>query len=248
MNNFAETLTRVMDFASEANWMDCGDYLIFGWDEYIKETGQDLDPIKQQEEITPRDLGQAIFRIKQTWVSQSLGDTLSAIGQNLNTEAKKYCMELGIAHDLVERLPGIVRRCEHLNVLTVDASSGSNGDQILTAYFREATLCYLLGLNSASALLLRSTLEFGIETTLLKVDREFFWAKKPEDKGKLQWYIDRAHEKGIFKSGAQKRAHKIRNWANDVAHEKIVPDEDKTRVYLRYLRELVQTFLGASWQ
>ena len=87
MNNFAETLT--------------------------KETGQDLDPIKQQEEMTPRDLGQAIFRIKQAWVSQSLGGTLSAIDQNLNTEAKKYCMELGIAHEVVKCLPEIVRRCEH---------------------------------------------------------------------------------------------------------------------------------------
>ena len=182
MNNFAETLTKVMDFASEANWMDCGDYLIFGWDEYIKETGQDLDPIKQQEEMTPRDLGQAIFRIKQAWVSQSLGDTLSTIDHNLNTEAKKYCMELGIAHELVQCLPEIVRRCEHQNVLTVDASNGSSDDQILTAYLKGATLCYLLGLNSASALLLRSTLEIGIEATLLRVISSFYFEEKPEKK------------------------------------------------------------------
>ena len=56
MRNFAETLTRVMDFASTENWMDCGDYLIFGWDEYIKETGQALEPLKQNG-LNARDLG-----------------------------------------------------------------------------------------------------------------------------------------------------------------------------------------------
>ena len=247
MNNFAETLTRVMGFASTENWMDCGDYLIFGWDEYIKETGLDLDPIKQ-EGLNRRDLGRAIFRIKQAWVSQSLGDVFSARGLDLNTEERRYCLELGTAHELVEWLPGIVRRCEHLKVLTVDESSGSSDDQILAAYFKGATLCYLLGLNSASALLLRSTLEFGIEATLLRVNRNFYFEERPENKGKLEWYIDRAHDYKIFKVDAQKRAHKIRKLANDVAHERKILDEEKTRICLEHVRELIQLLLGASWR
>ena len=244
MKNFAETLTRVISFASTENWMDCGDYLIFGWDEYIEETGdQALDPIKQ-EGLNPGDLGRALFQIKQAWVSQSLVNTLSPIFQHLDTEVRRYCLELGTAQELVERLPGIVRRCEHLNVLTVDAPSGSNGDQILTAYFREATLCYLLGLNSASVLLLRSTLEFGIEATLLRVNRNFYFEERPENKGKLEWYIDRAYDYKIFKVGAQKRAHKIRKLANDVAHEKEILDEKKTRIRLEHGRGLIQLLLG----
>ena len=70
--NFTETITRVMDFASTENWMDCGDYLIFGWDEYIKESGQEgLDPLKQ-EGLNSRSLGRALFRIKQAWVSHEV--------------------------------------------------------------------------------------------------------------------------------------------------------------------------------
>ena len=247
MRNFAETLTRVMDFASTENWMDCGDYLIFGWDEYIKETGQALEPLKQ-DGLNARDLGRGLFRIKQAWVSQSLEDIFSVLGLDLNTEERRYCLELGTAHELVEWLPGIVRRCEHLKVLKVDESSGPSDDQILAAYFKEATLCYLLGLNSAAVLLLRSTLEFGIEATLRKKDPEFYWAKKPEDQGKLEWYINRAHKEGIFKDGAQTRAHKIRKLANDVAHEKRILDEEKTRIYLEHGRGLIQLLLGDSWR
>ena len=234
MKNFTETLTRVMDFASTENWMDCGDYLIFGWDEYIKESGQTLDPIKQ-EGLNSRDLGRALFRIKQAWVSQSMGDTFSALDQYLNTEERRYCLELGTAHELVERLPEIVRRCEHLNVLTVDESSGSSDAQILTAYFKGATLCYLLGLNSASALLLRSALELALETTL-----------QTNGKRTLEKLINRAYEKGIFGCTQKKRACRIRMLGNDVAHKKKIPDEEETRDCLGYMREFLPVLLGAS--
>ena len=252
MNNFTKTITRVMDFASTENWMDCGDYLIFGWDEYIKESGQEgLDPLKQ-EGLNSRSLGRALFRIKQAWVSHEVKDVFSKFDDlfGLDTESKRYCLELGTACQLVEWLPGIVRRCEHLDVLAVGVPSDSDSNRILTAYFKEATLCYLLGLNSASMLLSRSTLELALETTLLVIDSEFYWsrAQKPkEKKGKLEGYIDLAHEKGIFKTDDQKRAHKIRKLANGAAHEKPVPDEEKTKVCLEHLRELTQTLLEASW-
>ena len=113
MNNFTETLTRVMNFASEQNWMDCGDYLIFGWDEYIKETGgQALDPIKQ-EGLNPGNLGRALFQIKQAWVSPSRGEALSVIGQLLSAEAiaglpghhtQSYCQSNRYCNTVSQRL------------------------------------------------------------------------------------------------------------------------------------------------
>ena len=76
-------------------------------------------------------------------------------------------------------------------------------------------------------------------------DPEFYWVEKPEDKGKLQWYIDRARDCKIFDIGAWKRANKIRNLANDVSHEQTVPDEGETRVCLEHLRESIQSLSGA---
>ena len=55
----------------------------------------------------PAILGGASFELKQAWVSQSLEDIFSVLGLDLNTEERRYCLELGTAHELVEWLPGL---------------------------------------------------------------------------------------------------------------------------------------------
>ena len=236
----ANVLTQVMEFMAAGNWMHCSDYLIFGWKEYLEDTGGDVSlDVSDPDQAKAAKIAELIWHAKQVYLpsDEALTDWTSKVTTLLRTEEGEQLLEAAIARDLIKEIRGIVKRHTMLDPLHVDSPLLGNA----TKYFYQAIRSYLMGLNVAAVLLCRSTLEMILEQKLLELDPDFWWKSKPKDKGKLQWLIDEAGGLKLFRQGKNDytpAAHEFRAFSNKVVHEGLIPGEDETRSHLEGLRTL----------
>ncbi len=135
-------LQRVMEFIEEGkNWVDGGNYLIFGSSDYWRATQGDARESSEPDEEDqkePMAWAKLMLQLKTKYVplDLSLSRSLSAVTQFLRSQDGEQLVETAMADYLIKQLPEFTERSRHLDVLEVDVPIYGEAEE----YFREATL------------------------------------------------------------------------------------------------------------
>jgi hypothetical protein len=94
-------------------------------------------------------------------------------------------------------------------------------------------------------MLCRSAFERALERKLPEI-LDFSSLSKPTTKGRLEWLIELAGEKNLFRdhgTDLASEAHKFRKFSNHIVHNGKVPSEKETRDHLETLRSLASMIM-----
>jgi hypothetical protein len=248
----ADDLREVMEFIEKGDWMHCGNYIIFGWDEYIDETGgresmeaDGLGRISDPLRANVARIGKAIYLFKQTCLPEHLVDSqwlLNIANAFRDRPEGEEFFEMAVFSDLIEKMPRIVQRLQMLDFVGV--KEPIKGE--LEKYFISATQCYLFGLTVPCVMICRTSFEAALEHQLPHFVPFFDPQKGPDKKGKLEWYVDLGGRFGLFRDRGDDlthQAHDFRKFSNDVIHEGKIPSEEETRQHLELLRKFAEMIM-----
>lgn len=244
----SKVLQRVADFVENDNWMDWGEYIIFGWKEYLEE--HDITEALEMlgEETNDNDLTDKIISrvaplLKQRCLPKDVVDK-GPLQKLVRLLCDHEIQEVCIATALLRRIPAFVERSRLLDLMPVEEPI-----EEVNCYLQEATECYLFGLNVACVIICRSALECALERRLQKVIPQSALIKTPSNKGRLEWLIDLGAMCSLFKDKGidiTSDAHNFRRFSNSVIHTGKVPKEAETRNHLEMLRTLVCMIMRKS--
>jgi hypothetical protein len=245
-------LNQVAECLTKGNWMDHGEYLVFGWDEYIDAIGgrksMTLDGqgrVTNENHATATRMARVFSRMKKSYLPKSVSQIkeFADFVNNLRNDTDgDSLIEVAALLDFLDDLPGFVRKVQQLDLVGVEKPIKGELKQILAS----ATQCYLFGLNKPCIMLCRTAFEIALEKQLPQFVRSFGTLKKPDKKGKLEWYIDLGGQCGIFEDDGDDltgAAHELRRFSNKIVHGTRIPSEDETREHLALLRKFMEIIL-----
>jgi len=175
-----------------------------------------------------RGVSEHLLKSRASLVNLSV-ETIEAFTDHRNAAA--WMLDSLYCHDLLERIPNMVRRTLELSALHIEKRNRPTGSVLV--FYEQAVRCYIFGLWQAAAVLARGTVETALRETL---------EGKPRDT--LGDLIPLAVQMRLFPSDAFEALNVVKLLGDPAVHGTAVSENDAKRLVVCARAVIVALFRG----